>query len=139
VSKLNEATALVDKLKRKAAEQRSLLSEKQAQADEALKNITVSMQKATEQKNEMEVLKLQQSEERVKLEKRKKAIDIELSEVEPLFQEAQRAVGNIEPETLSEIRALCAPPDVIRDILEGVLRVMGVFDTSWGSMRSFLA
>ena len=139
VSKLNEATALVDKLKRKAAEQRSLLSEKQAQADEALKNITVSMQKATEQKNEMEVLKLQQSEERVKLEKRKKAIDIELSEVEPLVQEARKAVGNIKPETLSEIRALRAPPDVIRDILEGVLRVMGVFDTSWGSMRSFLA
>jgi len=97
------------------------------------------MQKATEQKNEMEVLKLQQSEERVKLEKRKKAIDIELSEVEPLVQEARKAVGNIKPETLSEIRALRAPPDVIRDILEGVLRVMGVFDTSWGSMRSFLA
>ena len=139
VSKLNEATALVDKLKRRAGEQRNLLAQKQHQADEALKEITVSMQKATEQKNEMEVLKVQQSEERVKLEKRKKAIDIELSEVEPLIQEAKQAVGNIKPETLSEIRALRAPPDVIRDILEGVLRIMGVFDTSWGSMRSFLA
>ena len=139
VSKLNEATALVDKLKRRAGEQRNLLAQKQHQADEALKEITVSMQKATEQKNEMEVLKVQQSEERVKLEKRKKAIDIELSEVEPLIQEAKQAVGNIKPETLSEICALRAPPDVIRDILEGVLRIMGVFDTSWGSMRSFLA
>lgn len=139
VSKLNEATALVDELKRKAAEQRTLLAQKQAEADNALKEITVSMQKATEQKNEMETLKQQQNEERVKLEKRKKAIDIELSEIEPLVQEARQAVGNIKPETLSEVRALRAPPDVVRDILEGVLRIMGVYDTSWGSMRSFLA
>ena len=139
VSKLNEATSLVDQLKQKAAEQRALLAEKQEGADAALQEITVSMQSATEQKREMEDLKQQQSQERIKLEKRKKAIDIELSEIEPLVREAQQAVGNIKPETLSEIRALRAPPEVIRDILEGVLKIMGVMDTTWGSMRSFLA
>ena len=139
LSKLNEATALVDELKQKAAKQQVLLADKQTQADSALHEITASMEKATEQKKEMEVLKQQQSEERVKLEKRKKAIDIELSEIGPLIAEAKKAVGNIKPETLSEIRALRAPPDTIRDILEGVLRIMGVYDTSWGSMRSFLA
>lgn len=44
MSKLNEATALVDELKQKAAEQSTLLAQKQAEADEALKEITVSMQ-----------------------------------------------------------------------------------------------
>ena len=139
VSKLNDATSLVDTLKKTAAKQQALLSEKQAKADKALQEITVSMQNATEQKSEMEVVKSQQSTERMKLEKRKKAIDIELSEIEPLITAAKKAVGNIRPETLSEIRALRAPPDTIRDILEGVLRIMGVYDTSWGSMRSFLA
>lgn len=139
VTKLNEATALVDELKSKADVQKNLLSEKQAEADEALQQITSSMQNASEQKNEMEIVKQQQSEERIKLEKRKKAIDIELSEIEPLIQEAKQAVGNIKPETLAEIRALRMPPVAIRDILEGVLRLMGTFDTSWGSMRSFLA
>ena len=139
VTKLNEATSLVDELKRKADVQKNLLSEKQAEADEALQQITISMRSASEQKNEMELVKQQQSEERVKLEKRKKAIDIELSEIEPLIQQAKQAVGNIKPETLAEIRALRMPPSVIRDILEGVLRLMGTFDTSWGSMRSFLA
>jgi len=139
VSKLNDATALVDTLKKKAAKQQILLSEKQAKADKALQEITIGMQNATEQKSEMEVVKTQQSSERLKLEKRKKAIDIELSEIEPLLSAAKKAVGNIKPETLSEIRALRAPPDTIRDILEGVLRIMGVYDTSWGSMRSFLA
>ncbi|XP_077984893.1 cytoplasmic dynein 2 heavy chain 1-like [Glandiceps talaboti] len=139
LSKLNEASALVEELKGKAATQSALLAQKQEEADTALREITISMQNASEQKTEIEALKGKTAEENVKLEKRKKAIDIELSEIEPLVKEAKQAVGNIKSESLSEIRALRAPPDVIRDILEGVLRLMGILDTSWNSMRSFLA
>lgn len=83
----------------------------------------------------MEVLKGKAAEENKLLEKRKRNIDTELAEVEPLVQAAKKAVGSIKTESLSEIRALRAPPDVIRDILEGVLRLMGIFDTSWVSMK----
>jgi len=83
----------------------------------------------------MEVLKGQAAEEDKVLQRRKKDIDAELKDVEPLVQEAKAAVGNIKPESLSEIRSLRAPPDTIRDILEGVLRLMGIFDTSWVSMK----
>lgn len=58
-----------------------------------------------------------------------------IAPLQPLVDEAKRAVGNIKPEALSEIRSLRMPPDVIRDILEGVLRLMGIFDTSWVSMK----
>lgn len=44
VSKLNEAKALVDELKRRAAEQSALLKTKQQEADSALQEITSSMQ-----------------------------------------------------------------------------------------------
>ena len=71
----------------------------------------------------------------MKLEKRKAGIEAELSEIDPLVQEAKVAVGGIKNETLGEIRSLRAPPDIIRDILEGVLRLMGTFDTSWVSMK----
>lgn len=70
---------------------------------------------------------------------RKKDIDIELAEVEPLMEQARAAVGNIKTESLAEIRSLRAPPEIIRDILEGVLRLMGTQDTSWNSMKIFLA
>lgn len=43
MSKLNEARALVDKLNSEAMEQSTLLAEKQAEADEALRLITTSM------------------------------------------------------------------------------------------------
>ncbi|XP_028975291.2 cytoplasmic dynein 2 heavy chain 1 isoform X3 [Esox lucius] len=139
VSKLNEAKALVDELKRRAAEQSILLRTKQQEADSALLEITTSMQNASDQKTEMEKIKGKIAQEVSKCEERKGKIDDELKEVQPLVEEAKRAVGNIKPESLSEIRSLRMPPDVIRDILEGVLRLMGIFDTSWVSMKSFLA
>ncbi|EMP37963.1 Cytoplasmic dynein 2 heavy chain 1 [Chelonia mydas] len=139
VSKLNEAKALVDELNRKAGEQSILLKIKQDEADAALQEITVSMQDASEQKTEMEKIKHKIAEEVVKIEERKRKIEDELKEVQPLVNEAKLAVGNIKPESLSEIRSLRMPPDIIRDILEGVLRLMGIFDTSWVSMKSFLA
>ncbi|KAI5098641.1 cytoplasmic dynein 2 heavy chain 1, partial [Silurus meridionalis] len=139
VAKLNEAKSLVDELKRRAADQSMLLKTKQAEADAALQEITTSMQNASDQKTEMEKLKGRMAQEVAKIEERKEKIDDELKEVQPLVEEAKRAVGNIKPESLSEIRSLRMPPDVIRDILEGVLRLMGIFDTSWVSMKSFLA
>ncbi|XP_058489722.1 dynein cytoplasmic 2 heavy chain 1 isoform X1 [Solea solea] len=139
VSKLNEAKALVDDLKRRAAEQSALLTTKQQEADSALQEITTSMQNASDQKTEMEKIKGKMAQEVSKIEERKAKIDDELREVQPLVDEAKRAVGNIKSEALSEIRSLRMPPDVIRDILEGVLRLMGIFDTSWVSMKSFLA
>lgn len=83
----------------------------------------------------MEKLKEKQGVEAEKLAKRKKMIEAELSEIGPLLQEAQKAVGNIKGESLNEIRALRMPPEVVRDILEGVLRLMGIMDASWVSMK----
>uniref|UniRef100_A0A8C3BC42 Cytoplasmic dynein 2 heavy chain 1 n=1 Tax=Cairina moschata TaxID=8855 RepID=A0A8C3BC42_CAIMO len=124
VSKLNEAKALVDELNRKAGEQSILLKTKQDEADAALQEITVSMQVQSYQKEAVDAPSLEVFKARLG---------------EPLVNEAKLAVGNIKPESLSEIRSLRMPPDIIRDILEGVLRLMGIFDTSWVSMKSFLA
>ncbi|MEQ2168419.1 hypothetical protein GOODEAATRI_014183 [Goodea atripinnis] len=93
------------------------------------------VQNASDQKTEMEKIKEKMAQEVSKIGERKAKIDDELKEVQPLVDEAKRAVGNIKPEALSEIRSLRMPPDVIRDILEGVLRLMGVFDTTWVSMK----
>ncbi|CAH0388994.1 unnamed protein product [Bemisia tabaci] len=139
VSKLTEARDIVAKLKSEATEQETKLAEKQSKATLALEMITNTMKSANTQKGEMETLKEEFERENAALSERKRAIDAELAEVEPLIKAAQAAVGNIKSESLSEIRSLRAPPDVIRDILEGVLRLMGIQDTSWNSMKSFLA
>ncbi|XP_042887569.1 cytoplasmic dynein 2 heavy chain 1-like [Penaeus japonicus] len=139
VAKLNEAREVVSKLKAEAREQEVRLAEKQAEANRALELITNTMKNANDQKVQMETLKEQTLKENQIIAERKKAIDVELAEIEPLVKEAKEAVGNIKSEALSEIRSLRAPPEVIRDILEGVLRLMGIQDTSWNSMKTFLA
>lgn len=101
--------------------------------------ISATMRSANSQKSDMLELKKQTEESSKKLMVRKKAIEEELSLVEPILREASAAVGQIKSEALSEIRSLRAPPDTVRDILEGVLRLMGIRDTSWNSMKTFLA
>lgn len=97
------------------------------------------MEGAEDQKVELEEVRANTERETAKLKIRKVEIDKELALIEPTIQAAKAAVGGIKSEALSEIRSLRAPPEVIRDILEGVLRLMGVNDTSWVSMKSFLA
>lgn len=136
MSKLSDAKNVVNELEKKAKVQREKLAQKQAEADRALNEITRSMQGAGEQKIEMEDLKVKIEAENKILAKRKAEIEEELKEVQPIVDEAKRAVGQIKPESLSEIRALRAPPDAVRDILEGVLRLMGILDTSWTSIKT---
>lgn len=187
IGKLESTSRDVAKLKEEANDQKEVLAKKRKEADDALGLITSSMTGAEDQRIELEVIRSRTENEAAKLKMRKKEIDEELSLIEPALQAAKAAVGGIKSESLSEIRSLRAPPEVIRDILEGlflfsfsrflqthtqvallytfthsrytllnacllrfailslplsaagVLRIMGLNDTSWVSMKSFLA
>ncbi|KAJ3141233.1 Cytoplasmic dynein 2 heavy chain 1 [Geranomyces variabilis] len=138
LTKMTEASKYVDKLSADAKSQGQELADKQREADAALKQITDSMVNASEQKKEMEELTVQLKDEEEKLLKRKQVIEAELAEVEPIVRASKAAVGEIRSDSLSEIRSLRAPPPAIRDVLEGVLKIMGILDISWNSMKSFL-
>eukprot|EP00898_Chlorokybus_atmophyticus_P001659 jgi/Chlat1/2494/Chrsp175S08714 len=138
LSKLSDASSRVDDLSRAAETQRRALGEKRGQAEQALDMITTRMQRAGESKKEAEVLSKQLAEEELTLNERKKAIEESLLGVQPLLDASRREVGQIRSDHLAEIRSLKMPPDAIRDVLEGVLRLMGNYDTSWNSMKKFL-
>ncbi|XP_060645040.1 cytoplasmic dynein 2 heavy chain 1 [Drosophila nasuta] len=139
VDKLAAAHGLVDTLKSNAAAQEQALGEKRQLANDALQMISQTMHNANEQKSNMLELKQQTQSSSEQLKQRQREIQQELAEVEPILAEASNAVGQIKSEALSEIRSLRAPPEAVRDILEGVLRLMGIRDTSWNSMKTFLA
>ncbi|KAH8263165.1 hypothetical protein KR044_005503 [Drosophila immigrans] len=139
VDKLAAAHGLVDTLKSNAAAQEQALGEKRQLANDALQMISQTMHNANEQKSNMLELKQQTQSSSEQLKQRQREIQLELAEVEPILAEASNAVGQIKSEALSEIRSLRAPPEAVRDILEGVLRLMGIRDTSWNSMKTFLA
>lgn len=139
IQKLSDAYKYVAKLKDDAKEKEKALAEKRQLANQALEMISNTMKNANDQKTDMLKLKSKTEENGEILKQRKLEIEQELSLVEPLLKEASVAVGSIKTEALAEIRSLRAPPETIRDILEGVLRLMGIRDTSWNSMKSFLA
>ena len=112
---------------------------KQREAEEALQHITVAMGKASERKVEVEELSKKLVEEEKVIQVRKGGVEEELADVQPLLEQARKAVGQIKSDNLNEIKSLKMPPDAIRDVLEGVLLLMGNHDTSWGSMRKFLS
>lgn len=87
----------------------------------------------------MTTLKAETERESAEVARRKADIEAELGRVEPLVAEAAQAVAGIGTDALSEVRSLRAPPAPVRDVLEGVLRLMGIRDTSWNSMKTFLA
>lgn len=139
VDKLSAAHKVVGELKNEAEEKEIALGEKRELAKNALEMISNTMKSATDKKNDLMEMKTKAQINSKLLIERKSAVELELKEVEPLLRGAIAAVGQIKTEALSEIRSLRAPPDIIRDILEGVLRLMGTKDTSWNSMKSFLS
>lgn len=72
------------------------------------------------------------------LQTRKANVEEELLGIQPMVDEAKRQVGQIKSEHITEIRSLKVPPAAIRDVLEGVIRLMGGLDTSWQAMKKFL-
>lgn len=138
LSKLQEASQKVDVLSHDAEEKKVLLAEKQEQANQALEEITKSMDLAADQRKEMKTLEEKLSEERIRMEARKSDIEHKLSDIQPILDTAREAVGSIRSDHLTEIRSLKTPPEAIRHVLSGVLRLMGNLDNSWNAMKSFL-
>ncbi|KAJ8726931.1 hypothetical protein PYW08_015328 [Mythimna loreyi] len=139
VEALRRARTDVSRLQAEAAQQEAALRHKQAAAAHALQQISATVRANTDHKDEMHTLKRNIEIENEKLQTQKKEIEAELAAVEPIIAAARSAVGDIRPESLSEVRSLRAPPEVVRDVLEGVLRLMGIADTSWHSMKNFLS
>lgn len=93
---------------------------------------------ASDRRKEVEKLQAQLAIEEGELHEKKVGIETELQDVQPMLDAARKAVGQIKSDNINEIRSLKMPPDAIRDVLEGVLRILGQQDTSWANMKKFL-
>ena len=139
LTKLADAEETVDQLSQQAQDQKVQLKKKQAEADEALARIQAAMEQMAKARQEVETLQNKCKHDQKFITEKKGAIEEELSEIQPAVDRARAAVGELRPDNLNEIRSYKMPPDAIHDVLNGVMRLMGVEDTSWNSMKKFLA
>ena len=73
-----------------------------------------------------------------KIVKKKIDIDEQLGDIMPAVEKAQQAVGQLREDNLREIKTFKIPPDAVLDVLSCVLMLMGIYNTSWNSMKTFL-
>lgn len=138
LSKLEDASTTVDELSKNATVKKKELGLAQVAADNAMKEIQNALDKAAVNRREVEELKKQTGKAEEATNARKKEIERELSDINPILQSAKDAVGNIKSDNLNEIRSLKMPPEPIHDVLSAVLMLLGIQDTSWNSMKKFL-
>lgn len=133
--KLDSASEIVNDLRTNAAKQEKDLRVAQAAADRAMEEISKAISSSTERRNEVGEVKRTVAENEEKTMQRKREIENELAEIQPILDSAKHAVGSIKAEHLNEIRSLTAPPEAIADVLAAVLMMLGVQDLSWQSMK----
>jgi dynein heavy chain 2 len=138
LGKLESAAVIVNDLRTNAAQQERDLKTAQAAADRAMEEISKALTNSTERRNEVADVKRTVAENEQKTRERKREIESELAEIQPVLDSAKQAVGSIKPEHLNEIRSLTAPPEAIADVLSAVLMMLGVQDLTWSSMKKFL-
>ncbi|KAJ9467285.1 Cytoplasmic dynein 2 heavy chain 1 [Diplonema papillatum] len=138
LAKLQEAELNVDMLKKDAEEKKTKSSKKQKEADAALTEIQERMEEAKGTKTVTEDQKKTLGKEQKENAKRKAQIEQEIAHIEPVLASAREAVGSIRPEHLTEMRAMPTPPPAIKDVMEGVMRLMDYRETGGDAMKKFL-
>ncbi|KAK7249122.1 dynein light chain binding protein [Aureococcus anophagefferens] len=138
LAKLEEASATVDSLSNNAEVEQAKLVEAQKGADAAMEMITKTLSEATGRRGEVNDLKTEVTRREEHTISRQGEIKQELSSIQPVLETAKAAVGQIKAEHLNEIRSLKMPPEPIADVLGAVLKLLGISDVSWTSMKKFL-
>eukprot|EP00762_Andalucia_godoyi_P006467 ANDGO_02875.mRNA.1 Cytoplasmic dynein 2 heavy chain 1 len=138
LNKLKDAASTVDELAKDAIKKKKELEEKQKEADTALQDISSAMETASKEKSAAEKLRVRLEKDEQVISKNKKDMEAQLAEVMPMVEAAKSSVSSISSSQLAEIGSMAMPPPAVRDVLEAVLRLMGIQDTSWNAMRKFL-
>jgi len=138
LAKLDSASRTVDELSRDATKSAKELAEAQVKADAAMEQITKTLSDASSRRTEVADLQEQVGEKERHTLERQEQIKSELADIQPILDQAKKAVGGIKSEHLNEITALKMPPEPIADVLGAVLKLLGVRDVSWLSMKKFL-
>lgn len=66
------------------------------------------------------------TEKEVMIKEKKEQAESQLSQVQPLLDEAKQAVSGIPPDAIAEVKTFQSPPPAVALVLEAVAKFMGV-------------
>eukprot|EP00835_Amoeboradix_gromovi_P003948 NODE_282_length_11867_cov_0.266995.p1 type:complete len:2718 gc:universal NODE_282_length_11867_cov_0.266995:328-8481(+) len=114
------------------------ISQSEVLANEAMAALQSTLiELNTLQSKQMELMKSME-EKQSEIKSKQLAISNELSMVQPILDASKMAINNIEKDTLTELKSLRQPPASVEVVLQAVFIILGIKDTSWLAMKSFL-
>lgn len=135
LQKLRDTQEQVATLQSSLREKNIQLEAKNKEANEKLKQMVDDQQIAEQNKKESEKLQVQLAEQNAVIETNKEQAMAQLSNVEPMVEEAKKSVSSIKKQHLDEIRALSKPPQKVRMALEAVVILLGAGRLEWKDIR----
>jgi hypothetical protein len=69
---------------------------------------------------------------------KKKSVEEELAEVQPLIEEAKKSVSSISSSNLNELASLAKPPEAVKVVLKIVVRMFGEQSDEWNAIKNFI-
>ncbi|TKA41939.1 Dynein heavy chain, cytoplasmic [Friedmanniomyces endolithicus] len=134
LDKLRETVEKVSELKRSLAEKKAELERKDIQAGEKLQRMVADQREAEQRRAaSLEIQVALEKQERTVAERREIVLS-DLANAEPAVLEAQRSVGNIKKQHLTEVRSMQNPPGGVKLALESVCTLLGHKATDWKSI-----
>ncbi|EAY15860.1 Dynein heavy chain family protein [Trichomonas vaginalis G3] len=137
--RLNAVASKVNQLSKEADAQRAQVEEKEKRANEAMNEISKTMTELTKQQDQMDVIQQDLTKKEGELSVQREEIDKQLADIKPTLQAASEKVSQIRPEHLSEIKSFTSPPPLVRDVLTGVVLLLGNQNVSWAGIKQVIS
>ena len=136
LEKLRDTVDKVSDLRGSLAQKKTQLEKKDAEANEKLRRMVADQQEAEQRKTVSLEVQAALDKQEHQVAERKDVVLNDLAQAEPAVAEAQRSVGNIKRQHLTEVRSMGNPPSSVRLTLEAVCTLLGHRVDDWKAIQS---
>lgn len=115
------------------------LEKRKQEIENLMNNIDAKLINGHKQIEKINELKYLQTIKTKEVESKSEKIESELKKVLPLVESSKQEVMHcLKPEALNEIKTLRSPPKTVKDILDVLFVFLGLNDSSWTAIKSYL-
>ncbi|ORC83399.1 dynein heavy chain [Trypanosoma theileri] len=125
LTQLKKTEDQVEIMQQELALMRPQLAKKQLETDELIKEVEMESRLAEEQRAIVAVDEAAANEQAAAAKEIKDASQKKVDEAQPLVEQAQRAVLDLDPKALQEIKALKTPPQGVKYVIEVLCTLLG--------------
>eukprot|EP01064_Diplonema_japonicum_P034641 TRINITY_DN7253_c0_g2_i1.p1 TRINITY_DN7253_c0_g2~~TRINITY_DN7253_c0_g2_i1.p1 ORF type:complete len:4818 (+),score=1605.91 TRINITY_DN7253_c0_g2_i1:85-14538(+) len=135
LTKLDDTTNQVNKLKKELQAKEKHLAEVQKEQHAAMEQLKIDQVKANTEQDKATKMEQVLNVEQEEIKKETEKAETDLSMAKPALEKAQKLVSSIPDRDIKECRSYATPPEMVKKILEMVMLLMGKSIKDWRGLR----